>query len=236
MTDRTTTNLRLDYYKGSSPSKLDPRVRALAELGPYIVPLKYTSEPLLPNNFVEVKGPLGDAAVLQRQAMQGASHGARGMLTIQSYGEDKYVYDNNAYTIASTYNSGASTLKMYTMHPTEPTKPTGYPKYHMNQLRGFNLTDNIDSFREGATWFRNARVWAKEQRDATIAHANATVNAAYEAAPATTLADAYLLSFTSESPRCFEQHCYGNSAKRELVVGRWRVPMLLGRNSYESTN
>jgi hypothetical protein len=53
---------------------------------------------------------------------------------MQSYGQDRYVYDGNAYTIASTYNSGAGTLQMYTMHPTEP-KPagkTGRPEYHMN--------------------------------------------------------------------------------------------------------
>lgn len=30
------------------------------------------------------------------------------------------------------------------------------------------MTDNPDTFREGATWYRNGRDWAKEQRDGAI--------------------------------------------------------------------
>ncbi|KAF2185448.1 hypothetical protein K469DRAFT_687802 [Zopfia rhizophila CBS 207.26] len=52
-----------------------------------------------------------------------AAHGARAMLEIQSYGQDGYNYDGNAYTFASTYHSGTGTLQMYAMHPTEPASP-----------------------------------------------------------------------------------------------------------------
>lgn len=45
----------------------------------------------------------------------------------------------------------------------------------MNKLRGWLLTDTPESFRQGAGAFRNARDWAKEQRDRLIAAANGRV-------------------------------------------------------------
>jgi hypothetical protein len=46
----------------------------------------------------------------------------------------------------------------------------------MTQLRSFALTDNTETFREGASWCRNGRDWAREQRDNAIrrAHEQAT--------------------------------------------------------------
>jgi hypothetical protein len=42
----------------------------------------------------------------------------------------------------------------------------------MSQVEAFALTRNINTFREGATAFRNARDWAQEQRDTFITAAN----------------------------------------------------------------
>jgi hypothetical protein len=93
------------------------------------------------------------------------------MHTLQTYKHEQQQpgFDNNAYTITSIYHGG--TLKMFTSHPSKPTK-SDRPEYYMSQLRSFALTDNIETFREGATWFRNGRDWAKEQRDKAISLAN----------------------------------------------------------------
>lgn len=80
------------------------------------------------------------------------------------------MYDGNAYTITSIYAGG--TLTLYTSHPVQPRKPGGQPEYYMNQLRGWLLTDNLESFRQGVTAYRNARDWAKEKRDEFIKAAN----------------------------------------------------------------
>ena len=45
----------------------------------------------------------------------------------------------------------------------------------MTQLRSFALTDTIDTFRQGATAFRNGRDLAKEWRDEFIIAANERV-------------------------------------------------------------
>jgi len=96
------------------------------------------------------------------------------MSKAQSYGQDGYTYDGNAYTLGSTYHSGTGTLQLYAMHPTQPADPSGQPQYHMTQLNSFGMTGNAETFRQGATWYRNSRDLAKEWRDSAIAQANAT--------------------------------------------------------------
>ncbi|KAF2185822.1 hypothetical protein K469DRAFT_631719 [Zopfia rhizophila CBS 207.26] len=155
MTDDATSAAKPDYYDGSRPTELNQRVRK--DLKPYIVPSRRLHEPLLPNFFTEVKGPDGKASEMKLQATYDAAHGARAMLEIQSYGQDGYNYDGNAYTFASTYHSGTGTLQMYAMHPTEPKEPGGRPQYHMTQLDGYHMTGNPKSHLAGKCAYRNGR-------------------------------------------------------------------------------
>ena len=54
---------KLDYHNGSRPAQLHTNVRN--DLGPYIIPTNDRQRPLLPNFFMEVKGPKGDAAEMK---------------------------------------------------------------------------------------------------------------------------------------------------------------------------
>lgn len=182
MTDDATSATQPDYYDGSRPTELNRRVRN--DLKPYIVPSKRLHEPLLPNFFTEVKGPDGKASEMKLQATYDAAHGARAMLEIQSYGQDGYNYDGNAYTFASTYHSGTGTLQMYTMHPTEPAEPGGRPQYHMSKLRGFDITDTKNTHLDGLRAYRNGRELAEEYRTAAIACANKRAKEIHDGTPA----------------------------------------------------
>lgn len=107
----------------------------------------------------------------KRQACFDGALGARGVHRLRSFEADSTLAcDNNAYTITSTYHDGQ--LKMYTVHPTPSTNSQDSPEYHITQLRSFAMTDARERFREGASAFRNARDWAKIQRDELIAAAN----------------------------------------------------------------
>ena len=64
---------------------------------------------------------------------------------------------------------------MYTSHPAQPNGPGSRSEYYMTQLRSFAMTDTAETFRQGATAFRNVRDW-KEQRDEAIRWANERVN------------------------------------------------------------
>jgi hypothetical protein len=168
LTDGTFINAQPDFYYNVSPDQLDPHVQK--KLKSYIVPSVNDRASMLPNNFTEGKGPGGTRAVTKRQACYDGALGARAMQHLQSYGQPEPVYDNNAYTITSTFDG--EHLHMYTTHPTQPADPSGRPEYHMNQCEAFAMTRNPETFRQGATAYRNMRDWIKEKRDEFIEVAN----------------------------------------------------------------
>lgn len=93
------------------------------------------------------------------------------MHKLRSYVDPEKLFDENAYTITSTYvPSGLLTL--YSIHLTPSNDPKLAAEYRMIQLRSFAVTDIPESFRQGAAALRNARDWAKERRDELIAAVN----------------------------------------------------------------
>ncbi|KAL8296200.1 hypothetical protein RB601_003585 [Gaeumannomyces tritici] len=168
LTDGCIARAKPDLYYGAHPEDLNPCIRG--ELSHHIVPSTTEDKPLVPNFFTEIKGPDGSAAVMQRQARYDGAIGARGIHSLQNYGNDEPVYDGRPYTFSSTYQDGQ--LKLYTHHMTEPATPGGRPECHMTQLRSFGMTDSRETFVQGATTFRNARDLAKQYRDSFIQAAN----------------------------------------------------------------
>ena len=168
LTDGSIAKAQPDLYDGSHPAKLDKRIRE--ELGVYNVPSTNTTAPCVPNFFTEAKGPDGSAAVFKRQALYDGAVGARGIHELRSYVDSDTAHDNNAYTISSTYHNG--NLRLYTTHPTPSTKPDIPIEYRMTQLRGWDMTSDPDTFRQGASALRKARDWAQDKREELIAAAN----------------------------------------------------------------
>ena len=170
-----------DLYYGARPEQLDRKVRE--ELSGHIIASKQDNLPMAPNFFLAAKGPDGSLAVAGRQACYDGALGARGMHSLQSYGQGESVYDNAAYTVTSIYHGG--TLKMYTIHLAQPAEPNGRPSYYMTQIGTWGMTGNINTFRQGASAFRNAGDWTKEERDNAIARANEKANEDHGPAPRT---------------------------------------------------
>lgn len=168
LTDGTLVPGNPDIYYGARPEQLDRRVRN--ELTGHIIPSTQNDLPIAPNFFIAAKGPDGSLAVAGRQACYDGALGARGIHSLQSYGQEDSSYDNNATTITSIYHGG--TLKMFTSHPSQSANCSGRCEYYMNQLRAFAMTNNRETFRQGATAYKNARDWAKKQRDEAIRRAN----------------------------------------------------------------
>jgi hypothetical protein len=195
LTNDMLTAAKPDLYYGARPEQLNRQVRD--ELSGHIIPSTQDDLPIAPNFFLEAKGPDGSLAVDGRQACYDGALGARGMHSLMSYGQDDPVYDNSAYTITSIYHGG--TLKMYTSHPTQPTSPGGRPEYCMNQLGAYAMTHNRETFRQGATAFRNARDYAKAQRDEVIKRANKRVNDSQVGTLAADATDASLDETTIEA-------------------------------------
>ena len=168
LTDSLLTQGKPDVYFGARPEQLDRGVRDA--LSRHIIPSTQDDLPIVPNFFLEVKGPDGSAAVARRQACYDGALGARGMHELQAYGQSAPAYDNNGYTVTSIYHNGQ--LQMYTSHISPPRTAGGRPETYMNQLRSFAMTDAATTFRAGATAYRNARDYAKTERDSAILQAN----------------------------------------------------------------
>ncbi len=92
------------------------------------------------------------------------------MFALQSYLEEKPVYDGNAYAFSSTLVGG--TLTLYAHHITAPVSPAQRPDHHTTQLKAYALTGDDDVWLEGTGAFRNLRVLAKGLRDRFITNAN----------------------------------------------------------------
>ncbi|KAI9671921.1 MAG: hypothetical protein M1817_002348 [Caeruleum heppii] len=157
-----------DRYYGARPEQLDRQVRD--ELSSRIVPSTQKDLPIAPNFFLEIKGPNGTMAVAERQASYYGALGARAIRSLHSYDRDEPVCDNNAHTITSVYNGGL--LKIYTSHAVQRAGSTHGLEYFTTQVGAYALTHDRDAFCQGAAAYRNARDWAKEQRDLAIERAN----------------------------------------------------------------
>ena len=173
LTDGTITQAKPDFYDGSRPAELDQHIRE--KLGPYIVPSTNTTAPCLPNFFTEGEGPNGNVLAFMRQALYDGALGARGVHELRSYIGAERLYDNNSYTISSSYHGATGSLRLDTIHPTPSTKPNRKYEFRMTKLGIWSMTDKSDTFRRGATAFRNARDWAKQKREELMAAANGKV-------------------------------------------------------------
>lgn len=156
-----------DLYCGARPEQLDAQVRT--KLHGHIVPSRRTDRPVLPNFFLEVKGPSGSAEVARRQILYDMSLGARGFHSLREYTAGKPVFDNKAYVIGCTYSAGH--LEMYTCHPIPPRTPDGRIEWAMTLVKACSLRDP-ETARQGIGAFRRAMAWAKQQRDEAITEAN----------------------------------------------------------------
>ncbi|KAK4065120.1 hypothetical protein Purlil1_14048 [Purpureocillium lilacinum] len=184
ITDDSAVKPKPDFFDGAHLLDLSPQLREDENLRAMVIPTKHLNVPVAPNFFLEAKGPEGNPIVAQRQACHVGAHGARAMGYLRNSGESEPGYDGNAYTISSTYHAGTGTLQLFSHHVTAPSAAEGQPEYHMTQLDTWGMTGNIDSFRRGATAFRNAREMAERYRGAFIHAANT------RAAPATTVDNA----------------------------------------------
>lgn len=169
LTDGSINKAKPDFCDGARPAELEKQVRE--QLSEYIEPSTKKSAPLLPNFFAEAKGPDGKQPVCELQAMYDGALGARGIHELRSYVDPETAYDNNAYTITSTYHP-SGLLTMYTIHPVQSANPNHQTEYRMTQLRSFAMTDAPDTFRQGAAAWRNGRDLTRDQRKELIGAAN----------------------------------------------------------------
>ncbi|KAL7940084.1 hypothetical protein V8C42DRAFT_356486 [Trichoderma barbatum] len=139
-----------DIYYGARPEQLHPQLRNA--LRGCVVPSTQSDLPVAPNFSVEIKGKDG---LLLRNPF-------------------RLPYDNEAHTLGCTYVDGQ--LKIFACHAIQPPMPSGQTSFVMTQLRAFALSNDVDTFRQGAAAYRNGRDWAMKQRNDAIGQVNKRVS------------------------------------------------------------
>lgn len=167
-TDEKVTSGKPDVYHGARPEQLKRPIRK--ELSHLIIPSTQEDLPILPSHFTAIKGPDGNAAIAKRQATYDAYLGARGIHALQNYGLAEPSFDNKAYTFAFIYHS--PTLSAFVCHPVQSADPGEPSCYYMTAVGSFAMLHNLETWAEGATWYRNSIDLAKEWRDEFISAAN----------------------------------------------------------------
>ena len=161
-----------NFYHVARPEQLERWVRD--ELGLFVIPSTQHDLPIAPNRLTAGKDPDGCLAVAGRQATYDAYLGARATHSLQTYGQAEPGFDGNAYTFSSINHGGQ--LQLYTSHSAQPVIPRGQPDYHVNHIRSFAMCDTAETWRLGATWFRNSMDLAREMRDEAVNGVNDVVN------------------------------------------------------------
>ncbi|KAL1892356.1 hypothetical protein Sste5346_007094 [Sporothrix stenoceras] len=175
LTNNTIVSIKPNVYYGAPSSQFAPDVRAT--LAAHIIPTAAAPRPLLPNFFVEIKGPSGTEIVALRQVRYDGAVGARAMHSLQNYAavrdglpRSAHVYDGRVRALSVTLFSDR--LRIFGHHITAPAPGESRPTYHMTRLGGWLLTEEFDQFRQGVYAYRNARDLARRFRDELIAEAN----------------------------------------------------------------
>lgn len=87
LTNDTLTTVKSDLYYDVRSKQLNRRVRN--KLSGHIISSTQNDLPIAPNFFLKAKGPSGTAVIAKRQACYDGALEARGMHSLQSYGQDK---------------------------------------------------------------------------------------------------------------------------------------------------
>jgi len=163
-----------DLYYGARPEEVSRQLRN--ELDKLIVPSNWKNRPVVPNFFVEVKGPSGAESVAEQQARIDGALGCRAMHSIRTYGMvESNEYDGKPYAFSCTLTS--TTLVLYAHHISGPAAWGDLPHYFMTAIDQWALWPDVESLCRAVTAFRNVRLLAKKYRDIFIRAANARVPA-----------------------------------------------------------
>jgi uncharacterized protein (DUF1919 family) len=132
--DDSIIKAKSDCYDGSRSANLNKQIRK--ELGPYIVSSTNIVASCLPNFFTKKKEFNENIAVCKRQALYDDALNAREIHELRLYVDSETTYDNNAYTITSTYYDDSDDLTIYFTHSTSFNDSQNPTEYRMTQLNG----------------------------------------------------------------------------------------------------
>ncbi|KAL3476810.1 hypothetical protein BJX99DRAFT_258144 [Aspergillus californicus] len=154
-------NARPDVVHGARAEQLNREIRE--ELDGLIVPSTEADDiPIASNFFLLIASAEASSAEVERDACYYSALTARGMYALRLYRQNRPVNEKSGYIVTATYSLGV--LELYS---------TCMADYRTGRIGAWPLHGKLETFLEGVNAYRNARDWAKQQRDEAIRVANA---------------------------------------------------------------
>lgn len=166
LTDDTIPMPRPEFYDGLHPSRIECGLRE--ELAGLIMPSKNPSAAILPTFLMTVAGKEVAHTKLMRAAWYYGVLAARGVYQLRCRIPLQTLNDKRAYVITADYNPGSLLLNLYVTHMVLTSNPAAPVQYHTNTCGSWLLGNDAEAFRTAVSALRNAREWAREQREDLI--------------------------------------------------------------------
>lgn len=154
MTGNRTVAPQPDLYYGVKVGEVPKVIRD--SIGDLIVPSTVPNAPALPHFIMEIKGPTGSLEVVKRQAAHAGAAAAYAAFSLENYGVDNPIYDDNTVVHVWTYTSVPGDLTHYAMRIQRP-EPDAEPSYHLTLVKTYHITESHEQYRKGVSAFRHCR-------------------------------------------------------------------------------
>lgn len=164
---------RPDFYDGTQPSTLVCQVpQGLAK---FLMPSTNPSAPVLPTFLMIVGAPTTTTQVLKQKAWYGSDFAARAMHQVRSHIPLQPLNDKKAYVISASFEPREALLTLYITHTVLSNNFALPFEYHTVVCSSWNLGNDAETFRTAVSALRNAREWARDQRDDMTRYLNGMV-------------------------------------------------------------
>ncbi len=169
LTDGSIPMPRPEFYDGAHPSKIGWELQE--DLAKLIMPSTNPSVPILPTFLMTVAAPKTSPKCLMRAAWYYGAFAARAVHQLRCRIPSQALNDKKAYVITADYAADSAILDLYVTHTVLADDPAVPLQYH-TVLCGRWFLDDAEAYRTAISALRNAREWARDQRDDLIRLAN----------------------------------------------------------------
>ena len=153
------------FYDGSHPSSIEYGLRE--DLAKFIMPSNNPSAAILPTFLMSVSGSEVATIYHRRAAWYYGVFAARGIHRLRCRIPLQKLNNKRAYVLTAFYDPGSLCLSLYATHVVITNDTAAQIKYHTAVCMKIFIQDG-EEFRAAIRALRNAREWARDQREELI--------------------------------------------------------------------
>ena len=166
LTDGSIPMPKPDFYDGLHPSAIECGLRE--DLAKFIMPSNNPSAAILPTFLMTVPASAMPMDYHMRAAWYYGVFAARGIHRLRCRIPLQELNNKRAYVLTATYDPECMKLSLYTTHVVMTNNKAAPIEYHTAACASISMDDDVEEFRVAVSALRNAREWARDQREELI--------------------------------------------------------------------